>query len=87
MKSFAPPQITIPHTIDSPGEDVTVGEEEELEMLVKKDGQKADDATVPIHLWDFTFHADQKGDTTITSPLPGDWQTGLSMFRKGMLLI
>ena len=87
MKSFAPPQITIPHTIDSPGEDVTVGEEEELEMLVKKDRQKADNATVPIHLWDFTFHADRKGDAIITSPLPGDWQTGLSMFRKGMLLI
>jgi len=33
-------------------------EEEELDMLVKKDGQKADDATVLVHLWDFTFYAD-----------------------------
>ena len=59
---------------------------DESNDIVKVDGQKADDATIPVHLWGFTFRTDRETDTSIRTPLVSDWRKGLlALFRDRML--
>ena len=55
----------------------------ELEDLrvVKEDGQKADDAAVPIHLWDEMYLLARHLDDTIIGDPPSRWREGLAMMR------
>ena len=50
--------------------------------VLKQDGQKADDAEVPIHLWDSMFLRDREEDDCITHAVVNDWQLGLRLFRN-----
>lgn len=48
--------------------------------VVKDDCQKADDAEVPVHLWDYCF---QQAYTSAGYVLPGRWREALAGFRIG----
>ena len=61
-------------------------EGERLEEVRKQDGQKADDATVPVALWDSMFLLTRREDTGVNQiPLVQDWRKGLELFRTGMI--
>ena len=59
----------------------------EFGAVLKVEGQKHDDAAVPVHLWDSMFQKERAFDTTITHPLPKQWRQGMEALREAFLLI
>ena len=59
----------------------------EFGAVLKVEGQKHDDAAVPVHLWDSMFQKERALDTCITHPLPKYWRQGIAALREAILLI
>ena len=66
--------------------DAKIEDPKKLQQGLQQIVQKMDDSTIPTHLWDFAFLADQKADPVITTPLVKNWEDGLQQFRQTFLL-
>ena len=53
--------------------------------VLKQDGQKADDAKIPTHLWDVMFQSSWSLDPLLVREIPPNWAQGLNIFRKLLL--
>eukprot|EP00956_Cyclotella_meneghiniana_P029337 scaffold70717_cov42-Cyclotella_meneghiniana.AAC.5 len=84
LRSFA---SSVPAKVLSVGADYLLDPDATLEVqpeceegdVLKQDGQKADDAKVPTHIWE-DFFCDTRPHNL--PPLPHNWRTHLEPFRK-----
>ena len=60
----------------------------EEEVVRKVDFQKADDAKVPVHLWDSMYLRSRRHDPALreATPVTG-WRRALELLRKGMIRV
>ena len=63
------------------------GVSKEFGAVLKVEGQKHDDASVPVHLWDSMLQKERALDTCITHSLPKHWRQGIEALREAFLLI
>ena len=57
------------------------GEEESVKVVVKTDGQKADDAAVPVKLWDKMFVLAVASEC-LRESMPSGWRQSLASLRE-----
>lgn len=83
LPSSAPPLISV---IRAPQEecatDACLDLDEVDEAIVKADGQKSDDAEIPVHLWDGFV---KRALLELKITLPFLWRRGLWLFRLGFI--
>jgi len=58
------------------------------DAVLKQDGQKADDAAVPVRLWDSMFLLSRATIPEVQHrPVPDGWRRGLDLFRNLLIRV
>ena len=67
------------------GED---SDDDSIDEVLKQDGQKADDAEVPVQLWDYWFLRTWRTSSALGGrSIAPNWRRGLTLLRKGLIRV